>query len=79
MTFFYQGSIWKLENLTPKTILQSYYELDYESFLAMLKRNSKKLVVDPARREPAEGLKAEFESSLGKLGSMLEKIREQIG
>jgi hypothetical protein len=33
-----------VENLTPKTKLQKYYEHDYEGFLAVLKRNSKKLV-----------------------------------
>ena len=55
----------KVEDLTPKTKLQSYYEHDYESFLAVLKRNSKKLQVDPARREPEP--RAEFEGSMGKL------------
>ena len=34
----------KVENLTPKTKLHKYYEHDYEGFLAVLKRNSKKLV-----------------------------------
>jgi hypothetical protein len=56
-----------VEDLTPKTKLQSYYEHDYESFLAVLKKNSKKLAVDPARREPAEALRAELEGSMGKL------------
>ena len=51
----------KVEDLTPKTKLQSYYEHDYEGFLAVLKKNGKKLQVDPARREPAEALRAEFE------------------
>jgi hypothetical protein len=64
----------KVENLTPKTKLQGFYEHDYESFLAVLKKNGKKLAVDPARREPAEALKAEFENSLGKLGPIREKI-----
>ena len=66
----------KVEDLTPKTKLQSYYEHDYESFLAVLKKNRKKLAVDPARREPAEALRAEFEGSLGKLGPLLELIRQ---
>ena len=47
----------KVEDLTPKTKLQSYYEHDYESFLAVLKKNGKKLAIDPARREPAETLR----------------------
>ena len=33
----------KVEDLTPKTKLQSYYEHDYEGFLAVLKKNGKKL------------------------------------
>ena len=66
----------KVEELTPKTRLQSYYEHDYESLLAVLKKNKKKLAVDPARREPAEALKAEFEGSMGKLGPLRERIRQ---
>ena len=65
----------KVEDLTPKTKLQSYYEHDYESFLAVLKKNGKKLAIDPSRREPAETLRAEFEGSLGKLLPLREKIR----
>ncbi len=55
---------------------QSYYEYDYERLMAVLKKNSKKLAVDPARREPAEALKAEFEGSMGKLGPLRERIRK---
>ena len=66
----------KVENLTPKTKLQSYYEHDYENFLAVLKKNGKKLAIDPARREPAEALRAEFEGSLGKLMPLRERIRQ---
>ena len=53
---------------------QSYYEHDYESFLAVLKKNSKKLQVDPARREPEP--RAEFEGSMGKLLPLRERIRQ---
>ena len=66
----------KVEDLTPKTKLQSYYDHDYESFLAVLKKNGKKLAIDPSRREPAEALRAEFEGSLGKLGPLRERIRQ---
>ena len=41
----------------------------------MLKKNGKKLAIDPARREPAELLRAEFEGSLGKLMPLRERIR----
>ena len=64
----------KVEDLTPKTKLQSYYEHDYESFLAVLKKNRKKLAIDPLRREPVELLRAEFEGSVGKLVPLRERI-----
>jgi len=66
----------KVEDLTPKTRLQGYYEHDYESFLAVLRKNKKKLAVDPGRREPAEALRAEFESSMKKLLPLRERIRQ---
>jgi hypothetical protein len=66
----------KVEDLTPKTKLQSYYEHEYESFLAVLKKNVKKLAIDPARREPGEALKAEFEGSLHKLLPLRERISQ---
>jgi len=66
----------KVDDLTPKTKLQSYYEHDYKGLMAVLKRNSKKLAIDPARREPGEALKAEFEGSMGKLLPLREKIRQ---
>jgi hypothetical protein len=64
----------KVEDLTPKTKLQGYYEHDYESFLAVLKKNKRKLAVDPDRREPGEALKAEFEGSMKKLLPLREGI-----
>jgi len=48
----------KVDDLTPKTKLKGYYEHDYDGFLAVLKKNRKKLAVDPARREPTA--RAEF-------------------
>ena len=42
----------------------------------MLRKNRKKLAIDPARREPAEALRAEFEGSVGKLGPLRERIRQ---
>ena len=44
--------------------------------MAVLKKNRKKLAIDPARREPAEALKAEFYGSMGKLGPLRERIRQ---
>ncbi|MCX6676477.1 MAG: hypothetical protein NTU95_00840 [Methanothrix sp.] len=64
----------KVEDLTPKTKLQSYYEHDYEDFLAVLKKNKKRLAIDPTRREPEP--RAEFEGSVAKLGPLRERIKQ---
>jgi hypothetical protein len=66
----------KVDDLTLKTKIQSYYEHDYESILAVLKRNRKKLAIDPARRGPGEALRAEFEGSMGKLLPLLDRIEK---
>jgi len=73
----YMGA--KVEDLSPKTKVQSYYEHDYESLLAVLKKNRKKLAIDPARREPGETLRAEFEGSMKKLLPLRERIRHTDG
>ena len=44
--------------------------------MAVLKKNGKKLAIDPARREPAETLRAEFEGSISKLRPLREHIRQ---
>ena len=68
-----------MEDLTPKTKLQSCCEHDYDGFLAVLKKNRKKLAIDPARREPAETLRAEFEGSFRKLMQLRERIERTDG
>ena len=65
----------KVEDLTPKTKLQGYYDHDFDAFLAVLKKNKKRLKIDPARREPAEALRAEFDGSMKKLLPLRERIR----
>jgi len=66
----------KIEDLKPKTRILSYYESDYESLLAVLKKNKKRLTIDPSRREPGELLRSEFEGSKKKLDPLMDKIRE---
>ena len=67
----------KVEGLTPKTKLQSYYEHDYDGFLAVLKKNRKKLAVDPAHLEPWQ--QAEFEGSLRKLAPLRQRSERTDG
>ncbi len=64
----------KVEDMSPKTRIQTYYDYSYEDFLAVLKKNRKKLNIDPSRREPAEALRAEFVASVGKLRPLRERI-----
>ena len=45
----------------------------------MLEMNKQKLTIDPARREPAEALKAGFEGSVGKLAPLRERIERTDG
>jgi hypothetical protein len=66
----------KVDDLMPKTKIQSYYEHDYDGLLSVLKKNKKLLAIDPARREPGEALRAEFEGSVGKLLPLLDRIRQ---
>jgi hypothetical protein len=42
----------------------------------VLRKNRKKLAIDPARREPGEALRAGFEGSVGKLLPLLERISQ---
>ena len=65
----------KIEDLKPKTRILSYYQNDYESFIGELKKNKKKLTIDPSRREPGELLRAEFEGSIKKLDPLMERIK----
>ena len=65
-----------MENLILKTKVQAYYKHDYESLLAALKKNRKKLAVDPARWEPGETLRAEFEGSMKRLLPLRERIEK---
>jgi hypothetical protein len=44
--------------------------------MAVLRKNKRKLAIDPARREPAEVLKAEFEGSMSKLLPLRDRIRK---
>lgn len=66
----------KVEDLTPKTKVQEYYNSSYDSFQEVMKKNRKKLKIDPTRREPAEALKVEFEASVGKVNPLRDRIAQ---
>ena len=64
----------KVEDLSPKTKLQSYYDYDYDECHAVLKKNRKRLSINPSSREKSELLKDEFGRSTGKLRPLRERI-----
>jgi len=66
-----------VEDLTPKTVARRATTITItKAFWLCSRRTEKMLAIDPSRREPAEALRAEFEGSLGKLGPLLERIRQ---
>jgi hypothetical protein len=65
----------KIENLSPKTKVQEYCKLQFDELLAVLKKNKRKLAIDPARRESQERLRLEFDASVGKLLPLMEHIK----
>lgn len=65
-----------MDDLSPKTKIQSYYDHDYEDFLAVLKKNKRKLSTNPSSLEASELLKDEFGKSVDKLQPLRERIEE---
>ncbi len=65
-----------VEELSNKTALKEYYAHGFDAFAGALAKNKKKLKegYDPTRREPKERLQAEFNTSVGKLVPLLNKI-----
>jgi hypothetical protein len=66
----------KIDDLSPKTKIQSYYDYDFNDFYAVLKKNKNKLSINPSSREKSELLKDEFLKSVGKLEPLREKIKQ---
>jgi len=66
----------KIEDLTNRTKIRSYYELDFPELLAILKKNKKKIQVDYSRFNDHERLQDAFKSSMSKLSPLLARIRE---
>ena len=66
----------KVDALTNKTKVRTYYELDVSELLAILKKNKRKLSADPAKRKFQDGLRQEFTDSMATLGPLLAQIEE---
>jgi len=64
----------KVEDLTGKTTIKKYHEATVDNLISILKKNKKKLRIDPSRRDLQDKLSAEFDKSLQKLIPLKRKI-----
>jgi hypothetical protein len=66
----------RVDDLSNKTKVSAYYEIEYSELLAILKKNKRKLVVDPGRRAFSEDLRREYSASMEKLSPLLLRIEK---
>jgi len=64
----------KVEDLIGRTKIKKYYEISIDDFINILKKNRRKLQIDPSRRDFQDKLSAEFDKSLQKLTPLKRKI-----
>ena len=57
----------KVEDLTGKTTIKKYHETTVDNLISILKKNKKKLHIDPSYRDFQDKLSTEFDKSLQKL------------
>lgn len=65
-----------VENLSNKTAIEEYHENTFDKLIEVLKKNKKKLSIDPHRREFQDRLRKEFDESVKKLTPLKAKIQE---
>jgi len=63
-----------VEELTNKTAIKEYHAHDFGPFLEALKKNRKKLSLDPSDRKKQELIELEFNKSMDVLGPLKAKI-----
>jgi hypothetical protein len=66
----------KVEDLSNKTKVMAYYETEFSELLGVLKKNKRKLGVDPGRRAFTEDLRREHSASMEKLSPLLLRIEK---
>ncbi len=64
----------KVEDLTGKTTIRKYHESTGGNLISIIKKNKKKLQIDPSRRDFQDRLFTEFDKSLQKLTPLKRKI-----
>jgi len=66
----------RVDELTNKTKIQAYFEIEFPEFLAVLNKNKKKIQVDYSRYDPNSRLLEAFNTSLSRLKPLIAKIEE---
>jgi hypothetical protein len=66
----------RIEDLSNKTKVMAYYEIEFGELLSILKKNKRKLACDPGRRAFSEDLRREYSASMEKLSPLLLRIGE---
>lgn len=64
-----------IDDLAGKTILKDYYEGDFVTILAVLKKNKQKLTIEPSNRRFQETLEKHFNESISMLQPKKAKIK----
>lgn len=64
----------EIDQLTNRTKLKAYYDLKFDEFLEILRKNKKKIPINLSNREFQTNLKREFDTSISKLNPLKEKI-----
>ena len=66
----------RVDDLSNKTKVSAYYEIEFSELLSILKKNKRKLACDPNRRAFSEDLRREYSASMEKLAPLLLRIEE---
>jgi len=66
----------RVDDLSNKTKVSAYYEIEFSELLSILEKNKRKLGCDPGRRAFGEDLRREFSASMEKLSPLIARIGE---
>jgi len=66
----------RIDDLSNKTKVSAYYEIEFSELLSVLKKNKRKLSADPSRRGFMEDLRREHSLSMEKLSPLLLRIEK---
>ncbi len=66
----------RIDDLSNKTKVSAYYEIDFSELLSILKKNKRKLACDPSRRAFSEDLRREYSASMEKLSPLIARIEK---